>query len=209
MAKRSNKSASAGKTTSLRIIAGIHRGRRVEVPKGLSVRPTLDRARESLFNILMNSYQQADGRPLIVDGLVLDCFAGSGAVGLEALSRGAAQVAFIEHGREAIQALIGNLEPYGNTVKLHTRSALTPPLAPRPATMVFMDPPYEFSEIPQAVAALERTGWIDSATLLVIERDEEREEDEEAGLKLSGYSEIEARKVGRNKFYFLEQAAQG
>ena len=206
MAKRSAKSASAGKTTSLRIIAGIHRGRRVEVPKGLSVRPTLDRARESLFNILMNGYRQDDGRPLIVDGLVLDCFAGSGAVGLEALSRGAAQVAFIEHGREAIQALIGNLEPFGNAVTLHTRSALTPPFAPRPAALVFMDPPYAFEEIPQTVAALERAGWIDTDTLLVVERDEELEE-AETGFRLSGYSEIEARSVGRNKFYFLEQAS--
>lgn len=196
-----NSSKSAGKTTSLRIIAGEHRGRRLDVPQGKTVRPTSDRARESLFNILLNGYKQDDGRSILAGGLVLDCFAGSGAIGLEALSRGAAQIVFMENGPDVVPVLADNIAPYGASVRLEKRSALMPSLAPKPAALVFMDPPYDFEPVYQVVSALERSGWIDADTLLVIERDQKDD------LELEGFELIEARKIGRNQFFFLAPSA--
>src|SRR5215217_4171672 len=92
----------------LRIVGGIHRGRHLVVPPGDSVRPTSDRAREALFNILSHGGFAASGLPF-ADRPVLDAFAGTGAFGLEALSRGASAAAFIENGREALAALRRNI----------------------------------------------------------------------------------------------------
>jgi len=90
----------------LRIVAGTARGRRIEVPDGAAVRPTGDRVREAMFNSLNSLGAVADTR-------VLDLFAGSGGLGMEALSRGAAHVAFVEHDPRALDALRGNLERLG------------------------------------------------------------------------------------------------
>src|SRR5437763_12374353 len=92
----------------LRIIGGVHRGRRLVAPPGETVRPTSDRARESLFNILSHGGFAAAGLPF-ADRPVLDAFAGTGALGLEALSRGAGAAVFIENGREALSALRRNV----------------------------------------------------------------------------------------------------
>src|SRR3954449_3505224 len=92
----------------LRIVGGVHRGRRLFVPPGDAVRPTSDRAREALFNILSHGDFAAEGLPF-ADRPVLDAFAGTGAFGLEALSRGASAAVFIENGREALAALRRNV----------------------------------------------------------------------------------------------------
>src|SRR5580704_17682667 len=92
----------------MRVVAGRHRGRRLTAPLGDTVRPTSDRAREALFNILSHGELAAAGSPL-ADEVVLDAFAGTGAFGIEALSRGAARAAFIETDRAALSALRGNL----------------------------------------------------------------------------------------------------
>ena len=88
----------------MRVIAGTFRGRRLRTPAGLGTRPTTDRVKEALFNLLGGSVQ---------DVRVLDCFSGSGSLGIEALSRGAASVVFVEQGREAAQALRANLASMG------------------------------------------------------------------------------------------------
>src|SRR5690348_16820630 len=96
----------------LRIVGGAHRGRRLVVPPGEAVRPTSDHAREALFNILLHGRFAVLGSP-IAGKAVLDAFAGTGAFGLEALSRGAGAAAFIENGREALAALRRNVTALG------------------------------------------------------------------------------------------------
>src|SRR3954468_8758296 len=93
---------------TLRIVGGVHRGRRLVVPPGEAVRPTSDRAREALFNILSHGDFAASGPPFAARP-VIDAFAGTGAFGLEALSRGASHAAFIENGRDALAALLRNV----------------------------------------------------------------------------------------------------
>ncbi|OIQ58383.1 ribosomal RNA small subunit methyltransferase D [Moorella thermoacetica] len=123
----------------LRIIAGEARGRRLGTPRGRTTRPTSDRVREALFNILGNR---------VIDSLFLDLFAGSGAVGLEALSRGARRAVFVENNRQALNCLLANikatgLEARGQVMALDARRALAT-LARRGETfdLIFSDPPY-------------------------------------------------------------------
>src|SRR5437764_9747309 len=96
----------------MRIVAGMHRGRRLLAPPGDSVRPTSDRAREALFNILTHGRFATAGSPF-AERPVLDAFAGTGAIGLEALSRGASEAAFIENSREALGTLRRNVAALG------------------------------------------------------------------------------------------------
>ena len=96
----------------LRIVGGVHRGRRLIAPPGEAVRPTSDRAREALFNILSHGRFAAAGLPF-ADQPVLDAFAGTGAFGLEALSRGAGAAVFIEDNRQALAVLRRNVVALG------------------------------------------------------------------------------------------------
>src|SRR5215469_15220668 len=98
----------------MRIVGGRYRGRRLLAPAGEAVRPTSDRAREALFNILSHGRLAAEGIPF-AGAAVLDAFAGTGALGLEALSRGAAEALFIEQDRQALAALRGNIAALGET----------------------------------------------------------------------------------------------
>ena len=116
----------------MRIVAGTHGGRRIEAPKGRAVRPTSDRVREALFSILGDRVQGAR---------VLDLFAGTGALGLEALSRGAASAVFVDRDTTPVQA---NLEALGLTGEVHRRDALAwLRTAAGPFDLVFLDPPYK------------------------------------------------------------------
>src|SRR6266446_9181522 len=110
--------SSDAKSRGLRIVGGRHRGRRLVAPPGELVRPTSDRARESLFNILSHGNFAASGLPF-ADRPVLDAFAGTGAFGLEALSRGASAAAFIESEREALAALRRNIAALGEEERAH------------------------------------------------------------------------------------------
>jgi len=131
----------------MRIIAGTYRSRRLEAPPGMSTRPTSDRLRETLFNVLA---------PRISGAAFLDLYAGSGAVGIEAISRGAERVDFVERDPAAVRFLRGNLERLGITQKfrihagsvrvfLQKRSGNAGP-KPVPHDVVFLDPPYEATE---------------------------------------------------------------
>src|SRR5258707_4787179 len=102
----------------LRIVGGVHRGRRLTAPPGETVRPTSDRAREAVFNILSHGQFAAGGLPF-AGRPVLDAFAGTGALGLEALSRGASAAVFIENGREALAALRHNIAALGEEDHAH------------------------------------------------------------------------------------------
>src|SRR6266571_3100128 len=131
------------KPRGLRIVGGSHRGRRLVAPSGEAVRPTSDRAREALFNILSHGNFAASGLPF-ADKPVLDAFAGTGAFGLEALSRGARAAAFIESSREALAALRRNIAALGEADRAHivAGDATRPPRAVLSCAVAFLDPPY-------------------------------------------------------------------
>jgi 16S rRNA (guanine(966)-N(2))-methyltransferase RsmD len=126
----------------MRIIAGLYRSRTLEAPAGLATRPTSDRLRETLFNVLA---------PRIGGASFLDLYAGSGAVGLEALSRGAASVEFVERGPAALVVLRRNLERLGLTTgfRIHGASVGVVLRKMKPASafdVVFLDPPYDAAQ---------------------------------------------------------------
>ena len=146
----------------LRIIAGTWRGRRLRFPAAPGIRPTPDRVRETLFNWL-------GGR---VDGAhCLDLFAGSGALGLEALSRGAARVLFVEQDREAARALERLLEEWGaRGAALRLGDALRVLEGPSERfDVVFVDPPFASGEAARAGERLERGGWLARQALIYVE----------------------------------------
>jgi 16S rRNA (guanine966-N2)-methyltransferase len=123
----------------MRISGGVHRSRQLVSPRGSSTRPTSDRVREALFSIL-------DSRGVIAGARIIDFYAGTGALGLEALSRGAAHVTFVENDRRALEALARNIDalrerPRTRVVPQASARAATT-LAGDDATLVFCDPPY-------------------------------------------------------------------
>ena len=146
----------------MRIVAGTSRGRRLVVPDGTDVRPTSDRVRESVFNALYSLDDAVDG------ATVLDLFAGTGALGLEALSRGAAHVTFVENNREAAVALTTNIESLGYAQQCKViRSDARRWLAGAPNTrfdIALLDPPYAFAEWDSLLSGL-------AAGLAVVESD--------------------------------------
>jgi 16S rRNA (guanine966-N2)-methyltransferase len=119
------------------VVAGAYRGRRLQAPAGRSTRPTSDRVREALFSIL---------GPAVEDARVLDLFAGSGALGIEALSRGAAEAVFVDSDVRAVAAVRANLEAVGAEAPVHRRDALawlaSTASGGRTFDLVFADPPY-------------------------------------------------------------------
>ncbi len=159
----------------MRIVAGLWRGRALTAPKGDSTRPTADRVRQALFDMLLHApwAKGADGREAVVDAIVLDAFAGTGALGLEALSRGASHAHFLERDRAALAALRANVAALKAPATIHAADATRPPPG-TPCTLVFLDPPYGQGLIERALPALEAAGWLAPAALLVAEtaRDE-------------------------------------
>src|SRR5258708_15559744 len=140
---RSSESKPQPNPRGLRIVGGVHRGRRLIAPPGDAVRPTSDRAREALFNILSHGNFAAGGLPF-AGRPVLDAFAGTGAVGLEALSRGASAAAFIEAGRDALAALRRKVAALGEEERAYVVAgdATRPPRAALVCAIAFLDPPY-------------------------------------------------------------------
>ena len=186
----------------MRIIAGRHRGRRLIVPEGSAVRPTSERAREALFNIL--AHDGVGTAAALAGGTVLDAFAGTGAFGLEALSRGAGQAIFIESGRAALAALRHNVAALGETARsrIIAADACAPPIAPAPAALGFLDPPYDSSLAAGALAALARAGWLGPGALAVIEIAAQQRLAAPAG-----FACLEERRYGAARFVFLRFTA--
>jgi 16S rRNA (guanine966-N2)-methyltransferase len=149
-----------------RIVAGAAKGRRLAVPPRVT-RPTSERVREALFNTL-RSHLDLDG------AAVLDLYAGSGAVGLEALSRGAARVVLVESDRNAAQILHRNMSTVGlpgaQVLRRSVAAALGAPA--EPFDLVFADPPYELpdTEVAEVLAALAANGWLADSAVVVVER---------------------------------------
>jgi 16S rRNA (guanine966-N2)-methyltransferase len=157
----------------MRIVAGAWRGRSLTAPSGTETRPTADRVRQALFDILMHAPWA--GRSVIEGASVLDVFAGTGAMGLEALSRGAAHAVFVERARPALTALRANIEACraSDRCEVLALDALTMPGGPR-ADIVFLDPPYGQGLVARALTRLRAVGRLGPGSLIVAEtgRDE-------------------------------------
>lgn len=151
----------------MRIVSGKHRGRPFTAPPGPGIRPTSDRAREGLFNILEHGRIAVE----LDEARILDAFAGTGALGLEALSRGAAHATFIENAGVARQTLAENIASLDETARttILNVDATNPPPADRPVDIAFLDPPFKAGLLEPALIALERCGWLSEKTLIVAE----------------------------------------
>jgi len=146
----------------LRIIGGTWRGRRLKFPPVAQIRPTPDRVRETLFNWLGAG---------VVGARCLDLFAGSGALGLEALSRGAERVTFVEQDLAAVQALRARLTEWnavGASVE-HADAAQFLAGTPQPAGIVFLDPPFDSGLLSQVARLLEERGWLSEGARIYVE----------------------------------------
>lgn len=157
----------------MRIVAGAWRGRRLATPPGVATRPTADRVRQALFDMLLHA--PWGGRDVIAGAAVLDAFAGTGALGLEALSRGAGHATFLERDRAALATLRANVASCGAGCRARVIEAdATRPPPGTPCALVFLDPPYREGLAERALPALAHAGWLAPAALLVVEtaRDE-------------------------------------
>lgn len=151
----------------IRIIAGRFRGRRLAAPEGRTTRPTSDRARASLFDMLWHAPWA--GRGVVEGARVLDAFAGTGALGLEVLSRGAAEAAFIENDPAALKALRANILALAAPALVFAADATAPPPAPFACGLVFLDAPYDQGLSARALAALVARGWIAQGAIVCVE----------------------------------------
>jgi 16S rRNA (guanine966-N2)-methyltransferase len=154
----------------MRIVGGRHRGRKLVAPPGATVRPTSDRVREALFNILSHGKLAASGLPF-AGKPVLDAFAGTGALGLEALSRGASAAVFFETEREALTALRRNIATLGEEDSVHVLAgdATRPPRGVMSCAIAFLDPPYRSGLAAPALTALAGAGWLTEDAVAVAE----------------------------------------
>ena len=150
----------------MRIISGKHRGRRLEVPEGKSVRPTTDRMRERVFSML-----QHHRYPALLGARVADLYAGTGALGLEALSRGASHVTFVEKSQSTFSCLKKNVatikeEDSTNLMKISARAL---PFANDPYSVIFMDPPYHKGMVEPTLHCLLERDWLADGGLIIAE----------------------------------------
>ena len=185
----------------MRIIAGRFRGRRLQAPKGATTRPTTDRVRESLMSMLSSA------RGGFAGAVVLDAFAGSGALGLEALSRGAARVRFCEHDGAALRVLRANIDMLGVArTGAHAQAGVfagdvvaKPPVWVRPPfDLVFLDPPYAMpaSRALGVAAALAQGGALAEGALVSYEHDASRNDETDAAVDVHGLTLASRRKYG-------------
>lgn len=162
----------------MRITSGRFKGKILKSPEGLSTRPTSDRARQAVFNILLHA--PWCGPDHVIDASVIDIFAGTGALGLEALSRGASHCVFVDDNRDALAALRANITACKMTDESLVMAQSVLALPARPATLaprqlVLCDPPYNTPQQPQrdlgrhAIEKLMTAGWLASGCVLVME----------------------------------------
>lgn len=189
----------------MRIVAGRLKGRAIVTPEGQNTRPTSDRARQAIFNVLEHA-PWAEG---LHEARVIDLYAGSGALGFEALSRGAAFCLFVDTDDGARGAIRENMDAYGlfGRCRVHRRSATD--LGPRPGsageafTLAFLDPPYAKGPSSpnlgeQTLARLLEGGWLAPGAIVVFERGSDEPE-----IDTPGYERLDARDYGAARVLFL------
>ena len=180
----------------MRVIAGEWRGRPLVAPAGAATRPTADRTRETLFSMLysrLGSFEELH---------VADLFAGSGALGIEALSRGAAHCLFVDRDRAAVDAIRKNVSTLGANTRVDVRQADVLALGPasRPMDLLLLDPPYGTGAGSVAVDKLARLGWIGSASWISIETGDGED------VAVAGTVVEAERRVGKAKISLLRLA---
>ena len=180
----------------MRVIAGQWRGRKLTAPKGEGTRPTADRARETLFSMLNSRLGSFE------DLRVVDLFAGSGALGLEALSRGAAHCLFVENDRLALDAIRANIAALDcrEITALDSGSATALRAAPQSFDLILADPPYHTNAGEVALDRLLRLGWIGAQTWVALETNA-KETPQIKGLIIEA-----ERKVGKGKLWLMRPA---
>ncbi len=187
----------------MRIVAGKLKGRAIVAPDGMGTRPTSDRARQAIFNVLEHA---AWAEPL-AGARIMDLFAGSGALGFEAMSRGAAFALFVETDEDARGAIRDNADAYGlmGSTRVHRRSAAD--LGVRPGSdgeafdMAFLDPPYGKGLGEQALARLIEGNWLKPGAIVVFERGSDEPE-----IETPGYERLDARDYGAARVFFLRMS---
>jgi len=183
----------------MRVIGGRLRGRAIGAPSSRDIRPTADRLREALFNILIHGYGDA-----VTGARVMDLFAGTGALGIEAISRGAKFALFVDNGSEARALLRGNVEALGlgGVTKVFRRDATALGAAhPHPPfSLVFLDPPYGHGLAGRALAAARDGGWLTEDALIVVE-----EARAAAFVAPDGFEELERRAYDDTEFVILRR----
>lgn len=185
----------------MRIVAGRFKGKALAAPAGASTRPTSDRLRETIFNVLAHGHDR-----VLTDARVLDLFAGTGALGLEALSRGARAAVFIEEASGARAVIRRNVETLGLTgaTKIFRRDAtrLGPCGTIAPFDLVFLDPPYRKGLGARALASAIAGGWLAPGAIAVLE------EDARVEVELpEGVTALDRRTVGDSQILFLTTAS--
>ncbi|MBD7940266.1 16S rRNA (guanine(966)-N(2))-methyltransferase RsmD [Brevundimonas guildfordensis] len=187
----------------MRIVAGSLKGRAIVTPEGQNTRPTSDRARQAIFNVLEHA-PWAEG---LHEARVIDLYAGSGALGFEALSRGASFCLFVDTDDGARGAIRENMDAYGlfGRCRVHRRSATD--LGPRPGsageafTLAFLDPPYAKGLGEQTLARLLEGDWLAPGAIVVFERGSDEPE-----IETPGYERLDARDYGAARVLFLKAA---
>lgn len=180
----------------MRIIAGQWRGRQLVAPKGDTTRPTADRTREGLFSMLISRLGSFEGLR------VADLFAGSGALGLEALSRGAASCTFVEQDKPALDALRSNVATLKAEADIRAQSVMALAATRDPFDLILMDPPYGTGAGQVALDRCRRLGWVSDSAIISIEtaRDET--------IELVGFHIDAERVYGKVKITLLRPATQ-
>lgn len=179
----------------MRVIAGTWRGRPLMAPKGDTTRPTADRTREALFSMLTSRLGSFEGLA------VADLFAGSGALGIEALSRGAASCLFVEQDRLAVEALRANLARLGAIGDVRAMSVMGLGSATAPLDVMMMDPPYGSGAGAVALDKLTRLGWVGPGTWVSVETAYNEE------IEVAGFEIDSSRTHGKARITLLRRTA--
>lgn len=187
----------------MRVIGGKWRGRALTAPEGRDIRPTGDRVREAIFNIVEHGRHTKGGGSPIPGAVVLDSFAGTGAMGIEALSRGAAKAYFLEKERASINVLERNLADCGGAATIRKADCLAPPSAPETCDLVFLDPPYGQGMAVPALTALTDASWVGDGALCVVEIGKS-----DAFDTPDGFEVLDERRYGAARVILLTRRAQ-
>ncbi len=193
---------------TIRIVAGQWRGRKLDVPDGDAIRPTGERQRKALFDILGHGRFAPGGVSMLQDAHVLDVFAGTGALGLEALSRNAATCVFVDRAPAARRAIEANIKMLaaGPRTRFVVADATKLPAAPpepwAPASLAFLDPPYRSGLAVAVLGELAARGWLAAGAVCVVELALD-----EAFEVPAGFASVDSRSYGKSKFVFLAHGA--
>ncbi len=188
----------------MRIVAGRLKGRRLAATEGRDIRPTADRTRQALFDVLEHGHLVEGGGSAVAEAVVLDAFCGTGALGLEALSRGAAEASFMDSNRSALDCARANARALGVAGNFILADATNPPRPRKPANLIFLDPPYRSGLAAPALIVLAAAGWMAPGAIVSVEM---------SGAELSrfepppGFSPIDERRYGKARILLLRAGA--